>query len=219
MSNIKDLADPNIDRVLIYAGDGGCYWRQSGCGYTYAHTAGVFTRAEAYSLAGHCGPEKRIELHSVPDDHVPTIQAENAALREQLSIATGERDALREAAAGWQALAEKLEACASVFLAEIAIKTGDDGDELTLEFGRLINREKVIEATHTLFEFPTPADVLSAHDWKVRAKVLREAYTTICAAMVQREDKNDTVTWSDAACMLAEMADAALCMAVMKGGQ
>jgi len=195
MSNIKDLADPNIDRVLIYAGDGGCYWRQSGCGYTYAHTAGVFTRAEAYSLAGHCGPEKRIELHSVPDDHVPTIQAENAALRT--------------AAAGWQALAEKLEACAAVFLAEIAVKTGEDGDELTLEFGRLRNREKVVEATHTLFEFQTPADALAAHDLGVRAKVLREAYTTICAAMVQREDKNDTVTWSDAACMLAEMADAA----------
>lgn len=160
MSNIKDLADPNVDRVLIYAGDAGYYWRQN-CGYTYAHTAGVFTRAEAYSLAGHYGPAKRIELHSVPDDHVPTLQSENAALRT--------------AAAGWQALAEKLEACASVFLAEIAIKTGDDGDELTLEFGRLINREKVIEATHTLFEFPTPADVLSAHDWKVRAKALREA--------------------------------------------
>ena len=79
MSNIKDLAYPAVDRVLIYAGDGGCYWRENGCGYTNALEAGVFTRAEAYRLAGHCGPEKRIELHDVPENHIPTLKADRDA--------------------------------------------------------------------------------------------------------------------------------------------
>lgn len=107
------------------------------------------------------------------------LQAANERVEQENAAITGERDALLTAAAGWQALAEKLEACATVFLAEIAIKTGDDGDELTLEFGRLRNREKVIEATHTLFEFPTPADALAAHDREVRAKTLEEAANLI----------------------------------------
>lgn len=74
MRHIKDKANPNIDRVLIYAGDAGHYWRQNGCGYTNSREAGVFTRAEAYALAGHCGPEKLCELHDVPEDHIPTLK-------------------------------------------------------------------------------------------------------------------------------------------------
>lgn len=93
MKHIKDLANPAVDRVLIYAGDGGCYWRENGCGYTNAQNAGVFTRAEAIGWAGHCGPEKRVELHDVPDDHLPTIRARIAQLEAELAEARrdGER--------------------------------------------------------------------------------------------------------------------------------
>lgn len=82
--HIKDMANPAVDRVLIYAGDGGCYWREGGCGYTSAQYAGVYTRAEAYANAGHCGPEKRVELHDVPDDHIPTLRARVAELEAAL---------------------------------------------------------------------------------------------------------------------------------------
>jgi hypothetical protein len=165
MSNIKDLADPNVDRVLIYAGDGGCYWRQNGCGYTYAHTAGVFTRAEAYALAGHCGPEKRIELHSVPDDHVPTLQAENAALRT--------------AAAEWQALAEERQKAAVVFLGELVVTADQEGEDIVYQFGRLRDRDAVIEAVSKVHAESPPAAALAAHDREVRAKALREAAGTM----------------------------------------
>lgn len=87
MSHIKDLADPKTTHVLIYAGDGGCYWREGGCGYTNANMAGKFTREEAYKLAGHCGPEKHIELHDVPDDHAPTLRAEVERLTREMDEA------------------------------------------------------------------------------------------------------------------------------------
>lgn len=63
-SHIKDLSSPGNDRVLIYAGDGGCYWREGGHGYCYAHEAGAFTREEAYRLAGHC-------LQAMDSSHPP----------------------------------------------------------------------------------------------------------------------------------------------------
>ena len=69
------------DIVIIYAGDGGCYWAENGCGYVRREYAGVYTREEAIKWTSHCGPEKRIELHPVPEDHIPTLKAQLAALR------------------------------------------------------------------------------------------------------------------------------------------
>lgn len=72
------------DKVLIYAGDGRCYWKQDQHGYTSALYAGVFSREEAIALTKHCGPEKRIEFHPVPEDHIPTLKLQNAAMQEAL---------------------------------------------------------------------------------------------------------------------------------------
>jgi chromosome segregation ATPase len=99
MNHIKDSANPNVDRVLIYAGDHGYYWRKGGCGYTTANDAGVFTRAEAYALAGHCGPEKLVELHDVPEDHLPTLKEQIQMIREYNEALRQERDTLRAEAA------------------------------------------------------------------------------------------------------------------------
>jgi len=197
MSNIKDIADPNVDRVLIYDANGGCYWRQNCYGYTTFYDAGVFTRAEAYQHAGHCGPEKRIELHSVSAHHIPTIQAENAALREQLSIATGERDALRTAAAEWQALAEnRLEILNRVFTAK----------------AKKENLERAVHnaALDFIAEPSVEADALAAHDATVRAQALREAAEEIeNTAEVVEKRQTCSMHWQAALQVVSEMADAA----------
>ena len=73
------------DLVLIYVGDGHCYWRENGCGYTNHYYAGVYTRADAIARTHHCGPEKKVELHSVPPDHIPTLQNKIRILEEQLN--------------------------------------------------------------------------------------------------------------------------------------
>jgi hypothetical protein len=70
------------DRVLIYAGDGRCYWKQDHCGYTSALYAGVFSWEEAIALTNHAGPEKKVEFHPVPEDHIPTLRADRDAARE-----------------------------------------------------------------------------------------------------------------------------------------
>jgi hypothetical protein len=81
MSDQKLITDPN-EKVLIYAGDGRCYWKQDHCGYTSALYTGVFSRAEAIAPTSHAGPEKKIEFHPVPEDHIPTLKAERDAARK-----------------------------------------------------------------------------------------------------------------------------------------
>jgi len=75
------------DPVVIYAGDGGCYWAENACGYVRAEYAGVYEREDAIALTKHCGTEKRIELHPVPVDHIPTLRAEVASLRAKIEKA------------------------------------------------------------------------------------------------------------------------------------
>jgi hypothetical protein len=118
MNHIKDLANPNVDRVLIYAGDHGYYWRKGGCGYTTANDAGVFTRAEAYALAGHCGPEKLVELHDVPEDHLPTLKEQIQMIREYNEALRQERDTLRTEAARLQKENDQIRTLLAAFLGD-----------------------------------------------------------------------------------------------------
>lgn len=78
------MSDQPDDRVLIYAGDKRWYWKQDRCGYTSWQYAGVFSRAEAMELTSHCGPEKKVEFHPVPEDHIPTLKAERNALARKV---------------------------------------------------------------------------------------------------------------------------------------
>ncbi len=71
--HIRDYSDQSQDRVTIYSHTG--WWAAKRCGYTTREMSGVYTRAEAYSAAGHCGPEKGCCFYDVPADHVPTLQA------------------------------------------------------------------------------------------------------------------------------------------------
>lgn len=58
------LAD---ELVWIWSDEHQAYWRPDAAGYTRrASAAGIYTRAEAERLTGHCGPEKRIEIEPVP---------------------------------------------------------------------------------------------------------------------------------------------------------
>lgn len=50
-------------KCLIWAGDGGCYWKENCCGYTGLAEAGIFSFEDAYNVSHHCGPEKGIEYH------------------------------------------------------------------------------------------------------------------------------------------------------------
>jgi len=51
------------ERVLIWSGEHGAYWRANAQGYSvHPKSAGIYTLGEAYGAAGHCGPEKKIEF-------------------------------------------------------------------------------------------------------------------------------------------------------------
>lgn len=91
--HIRDYSDQSQDRVVIYSNSG--WWAAKGCGYTTRDMAGVYTRDDAYKLAGHCGPEKGCCFYDVPADHVPTLQAEVERLRAAVKLL---REALVEAA-------------------------------------------------------------------------------------------------------------------------
>jgi len=80
--HIRDYSDQSQDKVVIYSNTG--WWAANGCGYTTQQMAGVYTRADAYKRAGHCGPEKGCCFYDVPADHVPTLQADVKLLREAL---------------------------------------------------------------------------------------------------------------------------------------
>lgn len=60
----------------------------------------------------------------------------------------------------------------------------------------------------------SPAEAARKAEARIEARVLGEAYRNICAAMVRSEDKGIKVTWSDAACMVNDMAEQA-----EKGGE
>lgn len=66
-------------KCLIWAGDGGCYWRSGGNGYSGINDAGIYDFEDAFEHSGHCGTEKHIEYHFL------------AALVEKPQQATGER--------------------------------------------------------------------------------------------------------------------------------
>lgn len=80
--HIRDCSDQSQDKVIIWSNTG--YWAENRCGYTTSQMAGVYTRDEAYKAAGHCGPEKQCCFYDVPEDHIPTLKAEVARLREAL---------------------------------------------------------------------------------------------------------------------------------------
>jgi hypothetical protein len=51
--------------VRIYSKQWGAWWRANGAGYTTViEQAGVYPITEAWKCVSHCGPEKKIELHS-----------------------------------------------------------------------------------------------------------------------------------------------------------
>jgi len=80
--HIRDYSNQSQNKVVICSNTG--WWADKGCGYTVKQIAGVYTRDEAYSRAGHCGPEKGCEFHDVPEDHIPTLKADVKFLRESL---------------------------------------------------------------------------------------------------------------------------------------
>jgi len=53
--------------VCIWSGEHRAYWRQGGRGYVafYDRRIGVWSLDEALKLTRHCGPEKKIEFHSL----------------------------------------------------------------------------------------------------------------------------------------------------------
>lgn len=55
------------DIVVIWSGEHRAYWRTPANGYTTElnQWTGTYSREEAESLTGHCGPEKKIELRPV----------------------------------------------------------------------------------------------------------------------------------------------------------
>ena len=61
------------DGIMIWCGERGGYWRQKANGYvdgrrgmgSIPRGVGIFSFEEAMKMAGHCGPEKQIEFHSL----------------------------------------------------------------------------------------------------------------------------------------------------------
>ena len=53
-------------KVRIWSGQWHAWWRDNGNGYTdEIGEAGIYAFADAWRRTHHCGPEKKIEYHSV----------------------------------------------------------------------------------------------------------------------------------------------------------
>lgn len=77
------------ENVIIYDHSKGLYWGKDRGGYTWGHSAGVYTRAEAESIALGCKGDRRLEFHPVPTDHIPTLKARIAELEAALKDVQG----------------------------------------------------------------------------------------------------------------------------------
>ena len=58
------------DRVSIYSGEHGAYWREEGYGLTEGKERWVLTLDEALSQTSSCCPQKQIEFHSVVEGNI-----------------------------------------------------------------------------------------------------------------------------------------------------
>ncbi len=56
------------DRVFIYSGEYGAYWREGGYGFTEGHERWVLSLDEALAQTSSCCPQKKIEFHSVVEE-------------------------------------------------------------------------------------------------------------------------------------------------------
>jgi len=77
--HIRDYSDLSQDRVVVCSPTGWWtavgWWKAKGRGFTSLQMAGVFTRDEAYKMSRRRKQEFGTCFHSVPADHVPTLQA------------------------------------------------------------------------------------------------------------------------------------------------
>lgn len=87
--HIRDYSDLSQDRVVVCSPTGWWtavgWWKAKGRGFTSLQMAGVFTRDEAYKMSRRRKQEFGTCFHSVPADHVPTLQAEVERFKEALT--------------------------------------------------------------------------------------------------------------------------------------
>jgi|GEM_PF-1502114 len=61
-------------KVLIWSGEHRCWWGPKGSGYTNRlGEAGVYLFDDAWKRSSHCGPEKKIEYHTIPPERVYSL--------------------------------------------------------------------------------------------------------------------------------------------------